>query len=80
MPGYPEHLPDTRPATLTVKITKGVAFSKCRALWIGTPGTLNFTTADGTVVTNFPAKEGLLPIAANSVQESGTADDIWALY
>jgi hypothetical protein len=81
MSGYPTHLPDTRPASNARAVTKGTALlGTARALWIGTAGTLNFTTADGSVITNFPAKEGLLPVATASVQASGTADDIWALY
>lgn len=81
MSGFPVHLPDTRPASQAVEVTKGSALpGTCRALWIGTAGTLNFTTADGAALTDFPAKEGLLPIAVASVQASGTADDIWALY
>lgn len=64
-------------------VTKGSALPKgkrCRALWIGTAGTLNFTDLAGNVITNFPAKEGLFPIGVDSVQASGTADDIWAIY
>jgi hypothetical protein len=68
------------PASGAKPVTKGVAFNPCRALWIGTAGTLNFTTADGNVLTDFPAQAGILPVAAASVQASGTADDIWALY
>lgn len=68
------------PASGAKPVTKGTPFDPCRALWIGTAGTLNFTTADGNVLTGFPAQAGMLPIAAASVQASGTADDIWALY
>jgi hypothetical protein len=68
------------PASGAKPVTKGVAFNPCRALWIGTAGTLNFTTADGVALTDFPALTGLLPIAAASVEASGTADNIWALY
>lgn len=80
---FPSHLPDTRPASRAFKITKNTTFAAgtpCRALWIGTAGTLNFIDADGNTCTDFPAKEGLLPIAVASIQSSGTADDIWALY
>lgn len=79
---FPSNLPDTRPASRAAEVTKGSAltFGTCRSLWIGTAGTLNVTDADGSAHTDFPAKEGLLPIAVASVQASGTADDIWALY
>ena len=77
---FPAHLNPTHPASGVRAVTKGAAMATCRALWIGTPGTLNFTTADGQVITNFPALAGLIPIAVASVQSSGTADDIWALY
>lgn len=78
----PSHLPEVRTASGVCAVTKGSAltFGTCRALWIGTAGTLNFTTADGQVLTNFPALAGLLPVAAASVEASGTASDIWALY
>lgn len=80
---YPTHLPlDSRPASAALKITKASALPRgtCRALWVGTAGTLNFTDADGNVATSFPAKEGVLPVAVASIEASGTADDIWALY
>ena len=77
---FPAHLNPMHPASGVRAVTKGNAMATCRALWIGTPGTLNFTTADGNVLTDFPALAGLLPIATASVQASGTADDIWALY
>jgi len=81
MAGFPTHLPDTRPASNVRAVTKGTALlGTARALWIGTAGTLSFTTADGGVIVNFPAKEGLLPVATASVQAGGTATDIWALY
>lgn len=77
---FPAHLNPMHPASGVRPVTKAVAFPTCRALWIGTAGTLNFTTADGQVLTNFPALTGLLPIAATSVEAAGTADNIWALY
>ena len=77
---FPAHLNPMHPASTAREVTKGAAMATCRALWIGTAGTLNFTTADGDVITDFPALAGLIPIAVASVQASGTADDIWALY
>lgn len=71
---FPDQLPATAPASGVAAVTKG------SALAFGTAGTLNFTTANGNVLTDFPALAGLLPIATASVQASGTADDIWALY
>lgn len=75
-------LSETSTARYVEKVTKGTALTRgpCRALYIGTAGTLNFTPADGVAATDFPAKEGLLNVATASVQASGTADDIWALY
>lgn len=78
-----QDLRETGVALGVAAVTKGSAFSKgspCRSLWIGTAGTLNFTDAAGNVITNFPALAGLLPIAVASVESSGTASDIWALY
>jgi len=77
---FPAHLNPMHPASGVRAVTKAAAMPTCRALWIGTPGTLNFTTADGQVITDFPALAGLLPISVTIVAASGTADDIWALY
>jgi len=77
---FPAHLNPTHPASGVRLVTPGEAMATCRALWIGTPGTLNFTTADGQVIEDFPALAGLLPISVASVEEGGDADDIWALY
>lgn len=52
----------------------------CRALWIGTAGTLNGIDALGNTVTAFPALAGLLPVAFSRVSTGGTASDIWAIY
>lgn len=73
---------ETRPAGAVRPITKGTAFTlgEARSVWVGSAGTLNFTDVTGYVVTNFPAKEGVLPFKVASVQASGTADDLWALY
>lgn len=80
MSGFPAHLNPLEPASGVREVTKGEAMSTCRALWIGTAGTLNFTTANGEVITDFPALAGLIPIAVASVESGGDADDIWALY
>ena len=75
-------LKQTHTGEAAEKVTKGTPLTRgaCRALWIGTAGTINVTTAAGQALTNFPAKEGLMPMAVQSVEASGTADDIWALY
>ncbi len=68
------------PALTAVKATKNDSNTqKARALWIGTAGTLNITDWNGNDLTNFPAKEGLLPMAVTKVRTGGTADDIWLL-
>lgn len=53
---------------------------KCRALWVGTSGTLNFMDESNTIRTDFPAKAGVVPIVCVQVRTGGTAADIWALY
>lgn len=80
--GFPTHLPELRPASAVISVTKGSALGRgtCRALWVGTAGTLNFTDADGNTVSSFPAQAGLNPVSAASVDSGGTASDIWALY
>lgn len=68
------------PALTAVKATKNDSNTqKARALWIGTPGTINITDWNGNDLTDFPAKEGLLPLAVSKVRTGGTADDIWLL-
>jgi len=70
----------SNPATGATKATKhDTNVQKARALWIGTAGTLNIEDANGSALTNFPAKEGLLPLAVGKVKTGGTADDIWLL-
>ena len=69
--------------TKYVKVTKADADlpdGPCRALYIGTAGTLNFMEVDGTIRTDFPAKEGYLVGAFRQVRTGGDADDIWAVY
>lgn len=71
------------PAVDAKPVTKGgssLPFGPPRSLWIGEAGTINLVTEEGTVLTDFPAKEGLLPIKVISVLAGGTATDIWALY
>ena len=65
-----------------VPITKGVALThgRCYSICVGTAGTLNFTDAAGNTITDYPAQEGYNPLAIESVQAGGTADDLWALY
>jgi hypothetical protein len=53
---------------------------KCRALWIGTSGTLNFMDESNTIIEGFPAKAGIVPIVCVQVRTGGTASNIWALY
>ena len=74
---------DIAPGFGVASITKGSALPKgrdCRAIWVGTAGTLNFTDRAGNVITNFPALAGLLPVQVQSVQAGGTCSDIWAIY
>ena len=71
------------PARAAIKVTKAdtpLTNGPCRAIWVGTAGTLNGVDYNGNTLTNFPAKEGLNPISLRQVSTSGTADDIWALY
>ena len=71
---------DSTPALTATKATKhDTNVQKARSLWVGTAGTLNFTDANGNDVTNFPAKEGLIPIVVTKIRTGGTADDIWLL-
>lgn len=80
--GFPHELGNPlHPASDARPVTPGAAMDTCRALYIGTGGTLNFTTANGTVLTGVVVPSGcVLPIAAASVEEGGDADDILALY
>lgn len=52
----------------------------CRALLIGTAGTLNLTQTDGVERDSVPAQVGILPLQALKVRAGGTADNIWAIY
>ncbi len=71
------------PAKAAVEVTKAATDlpdGPCRALWIGTAGTLNGVDLMGNTVTDFPAKAGRVPLGFRKVTTGGTADDIWALY
>lgn len=70
------------PCLTYVKVTKGTPLAKspCRALLVGTPGTANLKDTAGTDCANFPLQQGYNPISVMSVENGGTADDIWALY
>jgi hypothetical protein len=57
-----------------------LADGKCRALLIGTAGTLNIMDESGTTVTGLKVPVGVLPIVCLQVRTGGTATDIFALY
>lgn len=80
MSGFPAHLNPLHPASGARPVTPGQAIPPCRALYIGTAGTLNFTTVDGQVITDQPVTAGVFPVAVASVEEGGDAADILALY
>lgn len=64
-----------------VPVTKGVALpGRCFSLLVGQAGTLNVTDATGTARTDVPVVAGYNPLAVESVDAGGSADDIWALY
>ena len=73
---------DTKPAVKMVPVTKGTAFAigPCRALAVGTAGTINITELDGTDRDDFPVQVGYNPIQVSAVRAGGTAENIWALY
>ena len=71
------------PAMDIVPVTKSTtAFTGgiCRALWIGTAGTLNITTQAGQERNDVPVQVGLFPVQCTHVRTGGTADDIWSIY
>ena len=71
------------PGSDVIKITKSAnefVGGPCRALWIGTAGTINITPLSGTDRDDFPAQVGLLPVQCIKVRLGGDADDIWAIY
>jgi hypothetical protein len=65
-----------------VPLTKadGVVITTPRALYIGTPGTLNFVDEHGNLCENFPAQAGELRIRITQLREGGDATDIWGFY
>jgi hypothetical protein len=52
----------------------------CRALLVGTAGSVNLIDADGNVSLNVPLQQGYNPLSVTRVKLGGTADNIWALY
>jgi hypothetical protein len=77
----------TRPSGYIVKITKSnttdlekVNGEWPRSLSVGTAGTATFIDASGNTCTDYPLHSGENPISVRRVLESGTADNIWALY
>lgn len=70
------------PATKMVKLTKGsaIAGGPPKALWVGTPGTINAKDLEGNTCTAFPVFAGRNSIVVSELLAGGTADDIWALY
>lgn len=70
-----------RTARNVVELTKGGGqIPVTRAVYVYSEGTMNFVTADGVTVTNFPALAGVLPIQIVELLSGGTADDIWGFY
>lgn len=71
------------PAQAVVAVTPAASDlpdGPCRALWVGTAGTINGIDALGNTVTGFPALAGLVPVGFKRVATGGTASDIWAIY
>ena len=71
-------LDNTHSAETYTKLTKAnsdISGGPVRGLWVGTPGTANLMDFDGTVVTDFPLKEGLNPIIVRQLRAGGSADD-----
>ncbi len=51
-----------------------------KALWVGTAGTANLMSEDGTIETDVPLVVGLNPFVVRQLRTGGTADDIRGLY
>lgn len=51
-----------------------------RALYVGTPGTMNAIDLSEAACANFPIQAGLNATRFKRITTSGTADDIWAVY
>lgn len=74
---------DIIPGTDVVPVTKADADlpnGKCRALWVGTGGTVNIRTVAEQDRDNFPVFPGMNQISVIRVRPGGTATDIWAIY
>lgn len=58
------------------------AFSKgpCRALLVGSGGTLNIFDATSVAGSAVPFPTGLTDISVREIRSGGTAADIWAVY
>ena len=70
------------PAVAAIAINTAVLTeldSPCRALWVGTEGTLVVTMMDRQEVT-FTAAQGLMPIRVRAIAAASTADGVVALY
>lgn len=62
------------------KANTDLAGGICRAIVVGSAGTLNFMDASGNVLTGYPAHIGENAIKAKQIMTGGTATDIWLLY
>jgi hypothetical protein len=70
-------------ASDVVPISKGstsLPNGECRAILVGTAGTLNIITATGELRSLVPFQAGISPIRIKGVLAGGTADNLWALY
>lgn len=63
-----------------IKANADLPKGKCRALLVGTAGTLNLTQIDGTERDNVPVQAGYNPLQVLRVRTGGTAENVWALY
>lgn len=81
---YTDLLNVMAPAVDYVPVTKDDANDLpnglCKGLLVGTPGTANLTTHNGTARDGIPLQAGFNPIRALRVRTGGTAADIVALY
>lgn len=71
------------PALDVVPVTKADANlpnGVCRGLLVGSAGTANLMSPNGTIRTNVPLQQGYNPLQCLQVRTGGTAADIWALY
>ena len=77
-PGLEAPFQDLKTVTLDTPFPAGTA----RGLWIGAAGTVNITTANGTVLTGVKVVAGVFPVGVSLVTTGGTvaAADIWAGY